>query len=270
MNLQLHNLQNDKLMTSKKDNLNNWIIDDGGHCEEVEEAKIFFRPNNICSKNGEISVYFRHIEKELVRKINEYPIVVGCVAWLTNKRVLKALSSRKRVSIIIQKEDFLRPDTGNWSGKKLREMYASLPRGASSIISRGEIWGSLLSSLNSHSDWESEPVRWVGNFNTDKDPAFPRMHNKFLVFCDEEKTSRNESDFDEEYTTIIPQAVWTGSFNLTDNATRSLENATHIRVPEIVNAYYAEWQYIFALSESIPNEFWSFDWEPPDYFRIGT
>lgn len=35
--------------------------------------------------------YFRNIENELICKINEHPVVVGCVAWLTNERILKAL-----------------------------------------------------------------------------------------------------------------------------------------------------------------------------------
>ncbi|MBW4621498.1 MAG: hypothetical protein KME17_19325 [Cyanosarcina radialis HA8281-LM2] len=257
-------------MTSTRDNLNNWIIADGSHDEESEKAKRFAQPNNVTSSDAKISVYFRNIEDELICKINEYPIVVGCVAWLTNERILKALSSKKRVSVIIQKEDFLRPDSGNWSGRKLREMYASLPPGPSCCYATGEMWGNLLASLNSNWGWESEPVRWLGNFNTEKNPAFPRMHNKFLIFCDICEIIGNDSSFDEGHIEIVPRAVWTGSFNLTDNATRSLENAMYIKDLEIVNAYYTEWQYIFALSESITNEFWNFAWEPPDYFRIGT
>jgi hypothetical protein len=257
-------------MTSTRENLNNWIIADGSHDEEAEESKRYAQPNNVTSSDAKISVYFRKIEDELIRKINEYPVVVGCVAWLTNERILKALSGRKRVSVIIQKEDFLRPDSGNWSGRKLREMYASLPLGAASFFATGEFWGSVLSSLNYNWSWTSEPVRWLGNFNTEKNPAFPRMHNKFLIFCDIDEIGANDSHFDKGHIEIVPRGVWTGSFNLTDNATRSLENATYIKDLEIVNAYYAEWQHIFALSESIPNEFWNFTWEPPDYFRIGT
>ncbi|MEP6517486.1 hypothetical protein [Microcoleus vaginatus] len=257
-------------MTSTKDNLNNWIIPDGGHAGEAEAAEKFAQPNNVTSSDAQISVYFRNIENELICKINEYPVVVGCVAWLTHEGILNALSSRKRVSIIIQKEDFLRPDTGNWSSNNLRKMYASLPLGPSGLTDTGERWGSLLASLNSHSSWESEPVRWVGNFNREKKPAFPRMHNKFLIFCDIDAVTGNEPDFDEGHIEIVPRAVWTGSFNLTNNATRSLENATYIKDVDIVNAYYAEWQYIFALSEIIPNEFWDYAWSPPDYFRIGS
>lgn len=256
-------------MTSTRDNLNNWIIADGGHYEEAEKAKRLVQPNNVTSSDAKISVYFRNIEDELICKINEYPVVVGCVAWLTNERILKALSSRKRISIIIQKEDFLRPDSGDWSGRKLREMYASLPPGASCYCATGEWWGSLLASLNWHGSWEAQSIRWLGNFNTEKNPAFPRMHNKFLIFCDINEKTGNDSNFDEKHIEIVPRAVWTGSFNLTHNATLSLENATYIKDLEIVNAYYAEWQYIFALSESIPNEFWNSAWEPPD-FRIGT
>lgn len=252
-------------MRSSQDNLNNWPIADKGNDDEKRIAIGYSRPNNFVS--SDVSVFFRNLEDELIFKINTYPIVVGCIAWLTNEKILKALSKKQRVSIVIQKEDFLRPDSGQWSGEKLRKMYADLPAGPSCYYATAEDWGSLLMQLNYNWCWTSEAIRWMGNFNTDKKSAFPRMHNKFLVFCDVET---DNSDDSLPKLTIVPQAVWSGSFNFTDNSTRSLENAIYITNPNIVNAYYEEWEHIFALSESIPNEFWNYTWEAPEYFRIGT
>ena len=245
-----------------KDNLNNWTINTA-FGEDLPGS--YYRPVSATSSDESISVYFRNLEDELLSKINEYPIVVGCIAWLTNEKILKALSAKSRVSIIIQKEDFLRPDVGNWSGKKLRRLYGDLPPGPRNNNAYAEIWGNLLSQLNYGYAWEAEPIRWAGNFNTEKNPAFPRMHNKFLVFCDENSVSTKYEDLH----LIEPKSVWTGSFNLTNNATQSLENAIYVKDSKIVEAYFAEWQYIFGLSESIPNEFWEMKWSPSD-FRIGT
>ena len=227
--------------------------------------------NNTTSSNGEFSVYFRDIEEELILKINQYPIVVGCIAWLTNKRILKALATKERVCIIVQKEDFLRPDTDNWTGKNLKKLYKLLPKGVTKNMEAIDYsWGSIIPFLNTNGCMETSPIRWVGNFNTEKRPAFPRMHNKFLVFCDTvERRNYDYGDVVVMKKIIIPRAVWTGSFNITDNATRSLENALYSTNSEIVEAYYDEWEHIFSLSENIDDEDWCVKWEIP-YFRIGT
>lgn len=258
------------------ENLNEWRLNYYGS----ENSRFSHSPNNNSeSENGAIKVYFRDLEFELIDKIVRYPIAVGCVAWLTNTAILNALSTRFRASVIIQKEDFLRPDSGNWSGQNLRSLYASLPPGVSQFPCSSVYWGETIEIFNQHSGWESEAVRWVGNFNTERKPAFPRMHNKFLVFCELELIKSppdcywmggyHDDRYDEHYR-VIPSAVWTGSFNFTDNGTRSLENALFIKDQNIVNAYYEEWQHIFGLSESIPNEFWAHRWSPPEFFWIGS
>jgi len=62
----------------------------------------------------------------------------------------------------------------------------------------------------------------------------PLMHHKFLVFLNPDKE---------------PIAVWTGSFNLTTNSTRSCENAVLLNDPVIVLEYYKEWQRVYAESK---------------------
>ncbi len=111
------------------------------------------------------------------------------------------------------------------------------------------------------SDPSIEAVRCVGNHNRDKKPAFPRMHNKFLVFA---KVSPGSDEHESE--TIEPYAVWTGSFNFTKNATKSLENALYITEPSIVKAFFDEYGQIAAVSEPLD---WTSDWAEPEW-RIGT
>lgn len=251
-------------------NLNTLIAADGGSLADQLTAREFSYRSSVTSDKSEISAYFRDLEIHLTQKIKEYPIVVGCVAWLTNERIISALSKKSRVSLIIQKEDFLRPDTGSWSGQKLRKLYESLPPGPAHDFDQH--WGDFIEELNQCAVWDAEPIRWMGNFNTEKHPAFPRMHNKFLVFCDMESVKGPAFDGhgDEEFSSVVPKAVWTGSFNMTDNAVRSLENAVFIKDASISKTYFDEWQHIFSLSEPIKCENWERKWHPPQWFRVGT
>ena len=110
-------------------------------------------------------------------------------------------------------------------------------------------------------------VRCVGNHNSAKHPAFPRMHHKFLVLCTVLPAPRDvDVSTRLDYPKIAPHAVWTGSFNFTHNATYSLENAVVLTDPQVVSAYMAEYEHILGLSELL-------DWDTPwitHNSRIGT
>src|SRR5262249_7338846 len=145
------------------------------------------------------------------------------VAWLTSKAILAALARLQGVSIIVQKEDFLRPDIEsgpNWA-RRLRNLYESLPVG----LSRFDI--SRLESMDICGNSTLHPVRCVGNYNAEKAPAFPRSHHKFVVFCHWNEGEDECGGWKE----IEPYAVWTGSFNFTETANRSFENALILRDP---------------------------------------
>jgi hypothetical protein len=227
------------------DDLNKFQLDNDGNYKDVH-----FIDNSVESVQG-ISVYFRDIETKLVSHIREADAILGAVAWLTNYKILDALAELKNVSIIVQKEDFLRPDIGLPSNYKitLNQKYNNLKCNL-----ERHFFDNILSSVSVASDPSIDAVRCVGNHNKDKKPAFPRMHNKFLVFA------RVDKYF------VFPYAVWTGSFNLTKNAGLSLENALYITQPEIVNAYFQEYGQIAAMSEKLD---WDSDWAAPEW-RIGT
>lgn len=203
---------------------------------------------------AKVDVIFRNHRARLLDEIARCDVVLGCVAWLTDGVVLDALAKRQHVSIVVQKEDFLRPDLGQSWKHHLRRLYGALP----SPLLRYALPGGV-SSLNYAGDPKIAPVRCVGNHNRDKQPAWPRMHNKFLVFCDQAKDSHGDP-------AVVPRRVWTGSYNISLNAAASWENAVLIDSAEIADAYAREFAQILTFSEPLD---WTSDWVAPEY-RIGS
>lgn len=212
--------------------------------------------NNI--KSGNITVHFNNLQQSLIKYIKNADFVVGCVAWLTNGEILDALALvNKGASLVIQKEDFLRPDinkNNDWT-KWLRTKYDKI----FSRIHCRHIPG-IKAYNTGDGEFETVNIRCMGNHNSNKTPAFPRMHNKFLVFCKHERTNQDEKLH------INPYAVWTGSFNFTQNSVYSLENAVYIEDKLIAERYFDEWAWIYGLSEELD---WKSQWVEP-IFRIGT
>jgi hypothetical protein len=210
-----------------------------------------------------VTAFFGNLESHLCNAIRSADFVVGCAAWLTNHRILNALSAPKwGCQVVVQKEDWLRPDIGSdrqgqWKGV-LRERYDELH----CDIDRHEFSRSLEMPFLSE-NWcvDEHGIRCAGNHNSARSPAFPRMHHKFFVMCDVE--------VDAEFhmpTKIVGRSVWTGSFNPTANGTKSRENAVLIASDEIAQAFLREWFQVYAISEPLD---WESEWCQPEY-RIGT
>lgn len=206
-----------------------------------------------------VQVLFRKQEEEIIKLINEFEdgVILGCVAWLTSKPILTALASCKNVQIVVQKEDFLRPDIGirntnNWKAE-LSKLYNAI----TCDMARYK-FKSPMTDLSYCADPTIDAIRCVGNHNKDKNPAFPRAHHKFLIFC---KLT------DENY---VPTKLWTGSFNLTKNAMQSFENAVlftdNSGKNDLFEAFIKEHHQIFAISEKLN---WTENWATPQ-FRIGS
>lgn len=212
--------------------------------------------DNSVSADAKVDVIFRNHRARLTEEISRASVVLGCVAWLTDGHVLAALARCDHVSIVVQKEDFLRPDLGGQRAQKLRALYASLP----SPLMRYSLPGGV-SGLNYAGDPSIDPVRCVGNHNRERRPAWPRMHNKFLIFCDQVPSQDEFRDIE-----IVPRRVWTGSYNISYNAAASWENAVLIESPEVAKAYTREFAQILAFSERLD---WTTDWIEPEY-RIGS
>lgn len=217
--------------------------------------------------NAPVRVIFENIEQECVDLIGKYDFVVGCVAWFTSEPIIRALARLPfSCQIVVQKEDFLRPDAGYlndsvWA-QRIRKLYEQIPLAG---IPQWDL-GDLAGNLSTNGERDIEPVRCVGNHNSEKSPAAPRMHHKFLVFCEVKKAKRHEDDDDYSFRDVKPKAVWTGSFNLTKNGGRSLENVVVIDSPEVARLYFTEWEKIYGLSEPLD---WEHSWAAPSQ-RIGS
>lgn len=243
--MSVHNLAN---------NLNFYGYD---HTTDHENDDIYLSDysSNSSQTKTVVTAHFRNLEQSLTKYIETADAVFGCVAWLTSLPLIRAIASKKNAAIIVQKEDFLRPDIdakGGWK-EELHLGYQLIPGAC-----RYEL-PPPLKCMSSSSDPTIEGVRCVGNYNRDKSPAHPRMHHKFLVFC---RTTEDE----DGWRTFTPYSVWTGSFNFTVNGGRSLENAVYIESNEIAKAYLKEFAAVAGLSEPLN---WDDDWSSPEW-RIGT
>ncbi|WP_146036505.1 phospholipase D-like domain-containing protein [Pseudotabrizicola formosa] len=199
-----------------------------------------------------VTVVFRDHRAKLKNFISRHDFIFGAVAWFTDEEVIKSLRG-KVVSIIVQKEDFLKPDRFG-TVSTLQSAYGSVE----SKLTRYGIPGQA-NMMSFACSPEVEAFRCVGNYNRDKKPAFPRMHNKFLV------GGRISVSADGEHS-FVPEAVWTGSYNISYNAQLSFENALMIEDRSVATAYVNEWSQILALSERLN---WESDWAAPEY-RIGS
>ena len=210
--------------------------------------------------SGNVKVYFDNLESELCRHIAAADFVVGCTAWLTSTAVLTALSKPRRgCQIVVQKEDFLRPDAGDseysWAQSR-RKLYKGL------VCRYGRFSLPGVAGLLSYcGNTTTAAVRCAGNHNRDRKPVHPRMHHKFLVFCHAVENASWDTDV-----LVIPYAVWTGSFNPTHNGSRSRENAVYIDDAAVANRYAEEWAAVFAISEPLD---WTSPWCSPEW-RVGS
>jgi len=213
------------------------------------------------NRHVDVHVYFKDIESHLIRHIESADVVIGCVAWLTSPAILAALSNKSGVSIIVQKEDWLRPDLGeqggNWKTRQ-KARYAQLPNSLTRFDEG--LKDTVLSDMSYCGDPAIDAVRCVGHHNAMRLPAFPRMHHKFIVLCREIPVA------DDGYKNYEPYEVWTGSFNFTKNAASSFENAVVLRNPALARAFLSEYAQIAALSERLD---WEAEWVQPQW-RVGS
>jgi hypothetical protein len=216
---------------------------------------------SISAGDGFTDIYFTRLEDHLVRLIREADCVVGAVAWLTSARVLTALSQTKGVSIIVQKERYLRSDyTGERSDyyRSLRRAYYALPALPRRVL------GGRMTDVRPRDyptrDAEEKairareipatlfPIQCLG-YDNSFNPR-PILHTKFLVFCRQRGPAEQ----------LAPYAVWTGSCNFSRNACSSIENAVVLRDPLLVLSFYQHYLQLAALSE--PTE-WAHAWPDP-------
>lgn len=241
------------------------------------------------TKSGNVEIVFRNIKQRLITELKNLPknhAVIGCVAWLTDFDVLRAMKG-KSLGIVVQKEEFLRPDKIiasktsfiDWA-EKLRTLYDEATQSRNPPMWLPNFnFPNRKSEIHGYQHADAGDIRCIGYVSTERKEksTLPLMHHKFLVFLEtvvkkKQKTDTDSDDSDDpdayESKSYRPYKVWTGSFNMSVNASNSLENVVIIDDEKIVQSYCQEWANLYFNSEAL-------DWcdeyfYPNDDFRVHT
>lgn len=214
------------------------------------ELEIMKNLNHLIKTNNsikveKIEVVFRNVISRLIDEIRGHELVFGCIAWLTDQEVLSELKN-KQCQIVLQKEDFLRPDLVNYLSDKEKHRLKDLYNDLSCNLNTTQ-FSSKINELSKDGILELTPVTCFGYYNQKLRHCTPKMHNKFFVFAEIDKRTNN----------ITPLKVWTGSANITQMSINSLENGIIINDKEIAEHYMKEYEHIYSLSEQLD---WNSNW----------
>lgn len=187
------------------------------------------------------------VENSVIRWISTHgkgKTILGCMAWLSNKRILKCLiENAKRVLFLVNDEDY-----SQWT--KVLRYYDQLPRFEEPLHSAFFGSKSLLRALdrdilgNKMDVCTFESVRCFGNSAfTSGGGVSSLMHNKIIIFFEEKRLPGGK--IVEE-----PVSFITGSYNCTDNASNNLENAVFIKSKK--GAEHCFYQFSIIMSHSRP------------------
>ena len=192
--------------------------------------------------DGPIVPYFENLEKHLISHIESASYIIGCIAWLTNENVITALSQKRGIKIIVNKEEFLNPEmeiSQRFFYQILHNKYNNLPNIFESECLCCQKKMTLCPKFKnifgeiSPSDNNCSAILTCGIVN-----SLPKMHHKFLIFLDDQ---------------LNMTGVWTGSYNLSRTSNFSLENALYIVKQDVIAEYLKEFIVIFQHSE---NYYW--------------
>lgn len=193
------------------------------------------RPRNrdTSTPHGVATAHFGQLRRPLLQFIDGSEIIVGCVAWLTERYILEALAARP-VALVVQKENWWKKADAR--GKALAQRYAALTGGLSASAFPEPLATKTFRGKPVPNDAVLVPLACVGFGGASHHS--PLMHHKFIVRCVMGPDG-----------VLEPVAVWTGSQNFSANSDNSFENAVEIHDPRIAAAYLAEFALMASLSE---------------------
>lgn len=171
------------------------------------------------------------------------------MAWLSNKKILQCLIDHaKRVLVVVNDEQL-----STW--KNALRYYDRLPKFVEPLHSAFFGSKSILRTLdrdergNKYDTCTYEAVRRFGNSSFTSSSgggggggnAVSLMHNKVVIIFEHTRLPGGQY-------TEVPTGFITGSFNYTNNAPNSLENAIYIKSKKGAERFFQEFSIVFAHS----------------------
>lgn len=189
-------------------------------------------PSISVTNVSKVSAFSDNLEETLVEHIHNFVkggLVVGCIAWLSNPKIIHALSTHsKGVLILVNDENY-----SVWGSGKCMDLYAQLPIVKDSFETLFDHMETPLRGVKNGNEVTYKPVRCIRNTGD------ALMHDKFLVFFKQVCYERRDPYGN---TTMVwrnvPYSVWTGSMNMTKKASRNQENAVFIENENIATFYF--------------------------------
>jgi phosphatidylserine/phosphatidylglycerophosphate/cardiolipin synthase-like enzyme len=203
----------------------------------------------------EVVCHFEQLTQVLCSYLKQYDGALVCSAWLTSVSIIDTLSTLGWVEVIISAQPLVlegnsgfRPDLKRLL-KDIIKTDDKQAAGGIYICSRGNLERRSAGPLNiapTHlkevslerrptylSDIALDPRDGDSEQHLLEDRGM--MHHKFVVFLQEGQ----------------PEAVWTGSANLTENSQHHWENAVYIKNKTIAQQYQKEFYKIKAVSRPL-------------------
>lgn len=239
--------------------------------------------------SGPVEVVFRNHRNKLLKLFKEARernlACAGACAWLTDLQILGAMATVP-TSIVVQKEDLLRPDIPAKAGldawkRRLRRQYEAIEASDRRRACPGVPFDRLhmpwpLCDMHYAEDHSVAGVRCFGLRNKRDGESggrlpLPLMHHKFIIFLrgvGQPRPFPGCRCIEGQPCTVHweVEIVWTGSYNFSRLAARSRENAIVIRDQIIGHAYLHEWADMMDCSEPL-------DWDSKDLapqWRLGS
>lgn len=204
------------------------------HIQIAETGAVVANPwrASAASACAHTTVYFDDLLAAAAAAIERFGagrVAVGCVAWLSEPRILTALRLCRAVFLVVNDEDY-----ATWGGGGLLRAYAALPESEEPLAALCAALDTPLAALPAGAAYE--PVRAYGGRDA-------LMHSKYLVFLAAGAAERGPAG--------APVAVWTGSMNWTRRAGRNVENALLLEDAALARAYFDDFANTFLQSRPL-------------------
>lgn len=201
-----------------------------------------------------LAVHFKNIREVLFYHLAHCSYVIGCVAWITDFSVINAMSQLKGATLIVQAESMFKIKTRDSFKTNLKRKYQTIKQFPWATFAKAtrmphfqSLWeemkttGEIQEQLWTTLGQDPMAIRTCGQIqragHEGQNPDEPSMmHHKYLVFMDDNGKTL---------------AVWTGSFNFTKNASKSLENVQIIYNKKVADAYLRNFLSLLPTSRGI-------------------
>lgn len=212
--------------------------------ETGEDYEFRKEPPFVDVASARVVMFTRHIghylgemltkESAALDEIGADLYVVGTVAWATDEELMLALGKATRgACLVVNKERWLR----EWTFRALKPIPLSLLFLSQNIL-----------PPSYSTDW-TRSAWCAGAINVENNMQFPRMHRKDLVFCSRKRPCGDTLSYPLE-----PYAVWSGSYNLTRTARRSVETASLIWSNALAQHAYRQFLDVLAHAEPLESQ----------------